>query len=138
MMRTARAALALGMLVALLPLAGCTDNTTGQVSGLIKVDGTPVEQGMITFVPEDGKGPTAGGMVQAGRYSVKVPVGTMKVVISMAKVVGMKKVYDTPNSPERPITKESLPDQYSDMFKTKLRFEVVPGANEKNWDLSTK
>jgi hypothetical protein len=128
--------LAGAVLAAVLVLAGCGSNNDGQVSGTVKLDDTPIETGSITFVPVDGKTTTAGGPIKAGRYSVKVPVGKMKVSISMPRVVGKKKIYNTPDSPEMPVTKEGVPEQYNE--KTELTFDVQPGGNEKNWDLKSK
>jgi hypothetical protein len=119
----------------LLVLSSC-ESKTGHVTGKIEVDGKPVENGSITFIPADGNGPTAGGIIENGQYAADVPLGNMKVSISYAKVVGKKKIYPTPNSPEMPITKEALPAKYNE--KTELRYEVQPGKNEKNFELSTK
>jgi hypothetical protein len=38
--------------------------------------------------------------------------------------------------PGRGMFEESLPEKYNE--KTELTFEIRPGRNEKNWDLSTK
>jgi hypothetical protein len=131
--RTVRAG---GVLAALLALAGCGGGKTAQVNGTVKVDGKPVESGAIMFVPVDGKTSTAGGEIKDGRYSVQVPVGAMKVSISAPKVVGKKKVYPTPNSPEMPVTKEALPARYNE--QTELRLDVKPGTNPKDFDLQGK
>jgi hypothetical protein len=131
-----RAFCAGGLLVSLLALAGCGDHMTGEVSGTVTLGGTPVQAGAITFIPVDGKTGTAGGAIKEGRYSARVPVGLMKVSISVPKVVRMKKLYNTPNSPEMPWTDESAPARYN--AKTELRFEVAPGANEKDFALERK
>jgi hypothetical protein len=65
-----------------------------------------------------------------------VHIGTAKVEIRIPKIVGQKKVYDTPDSPVRPIMDESLPKKYND--ETELTFDVKPGANQHDFDLSTK
>jgi hypothetical protein len=115
-----------------LALAGCGGNEA-RVSGTVKVDGKPIANGMITFMPVDGKTATAGGKIKDGHYSVKVPVGAMKVSISEPKFVRKKKLYDTPNSPEQDVTEESLPARYNE--NTELTFDVRPGRNEKDFDL---
>ncbi len=125
-----------GCLLILLALAGCGDSGTAEVSGTVTVDGTPVEEGKIGFSPVDGKTTTAGGDIKKGLYSVQVPVGTMKVSISVPKVVGMKKLYPTPDSPSMPVTKESLPAKYN--FDTQLQLEVKPGVNQKDFELQSK
>jgi hypothetical protein len=127
---------AAGVLLTLLALAGCGDDKNGQVSGTVQVDGEPVAAGAILFVPVDGQTATAGGEIKDGRYSIKVPVGNMKVSLSAPKVVGKKKIYPTENSPIMPITVEALPAKYNE--QTELRLDVKPGKNEKDWDLRSK
>jgi hypothetical protein len=65
-----------------------------------------------------------------------VPIGNSKIEIRVPKVVGKKKLYDTPDSPVQDLMAETLPEKYNE--KTELTFEVKPGTNEKNWELSTK
>jgi hypothetical protein len=125
-----------GFALILLALAGCGNSKEGQVSGTVKVGGAPLETGSITFLPADGKTATAGAEIKNGRYSAKVPVGMMKVSISSPKVVGKKKVYPTPESPEMPITVEAILERYND--KTELTLDVKPGTNNKDWDLDKK
>jgi hypothetical protein len=125
-----------GLLVSLLALAGCSDHTTGEVSGTVTLGGNPVKAGAITFIPVDGKTGTAGGEIKDGRYSARVAAGLMKVSISVPRVVRMKKLYNAPNSPEMPWNEESAPARYN--AKTELRFEVAPGANEKDFTLESK
>lgn len=125
------------VLVCVSMLAGCEPtNKKGHVSGKIEVDGQPLDEASITFKPVDGKGPTSGGVVKRGQYSADVPVGSMKVSINQGKVVGKKKVYPTPDSPEMPITKEALPARFNE--KTELQIDVQPGENKKDFILSTK
>jgi hypothetical protein len=128
---------ALLLAVALAVSAGCDSGPpTGDVSGTASFEGVPIEQGMINFLPLDGKGTTAGGEIKDGKYDVrKVPVGTMRVQVTSSKVVGKKKMYPTANSPEYPLTKDPLPAKYNDPLKSELRLDVQSGRNEKNWDL---
>src|SRR5262245_31539415 len=117
-----------GLLVATLWVAaGCSGSgpRMGEVTGSVTVDGKPAESGAISFFPLDGKSPTAGGMIKDGRYTAKVPVGNAKVEIRVPKVVGKKKLYDRPDSPEQPILQEVLPPKYND--QTELKFEVQSG-----------
>lgn len=130
-----RSALFTSML--LLLVSGCSDNKTADVSGVVSVDGQPVEKGNISLFPADGKGPSVGGDIVNGKYEVsKAPVGTVKVQIRVPKVTGKKKLYDTPDSPTRDTFSESLPKKYND--NTELTYDVKPGKNIKDWDLSTK
>lgn len=123
--------------VAVLQGGGCSNNsTTAEVSGSVTVDGEPAENGSIGFFPVDGKSPTSGGVIHAGRYLAQVPFGEAKVEIRISKVVGQKKLYDTPDSKMKSIMAEMLPEKYND--QTELRIDVQPGTNEQDFDLESK
>lgn len=128
-MRAISSVLLFGVAAAL--VVGCGGEPSGEVSGTVTYDGKAVEDGAITFIPE--RGPTAGGVIKGGKYSTKVVVGPTKVTISGSKVVGSKKVYDTPNSPVMPVTAEALPAKYNSA--SELKYEVKPGAQTKDFDL---
>jgi hypothetical protein len=70
-----------------LAAAGCADSTAS-VSGTVTYDGQPVGNGMVTFLPADGKGPSAGGKIADGRYTVDGLTPGPKVV----QVVAVKAV----------------------------------------------
>jgi len=129
----------LGLLVvgaAALVAVGCGDGPRmAEVKGTVQYDGQLIDEGTIQFTPLDGKGPTAGGDIKDGKYTARAPVGPMRVSVSWQKTYAKKKLYDTPESPEIPLKKESLPEKYSDQTKSELTYEVKPGANEKNWSL---
>lgn len=69
-------------------LGGCADSNLGTVSGTVTYEGTPVENGNITFLPVDGLGEPAGGPITAGAYTVtEVPPGKKIVeVIAVEEV----------------------------------------------------
>jgi hypothetical protein len=137
-MQTARAA-SIGVFVAaVLILIGCESGVPmAQVSGTVKFEGQPVDDGTIAFYPADGKGPSAGNPIKNGQYSAKVPLGNMKVTVSWPKGTGVKrKLYENdPKSPEMEFKNESLPDKYTSAMATELTFEVKSGSNTKDWDL---
>src|SRR5207245_7654867 len=111
-------------------LTGCGGEPT--VKGEVNVDGKRLPEGSITFSPVDGKTSTAGGKIFDGRYGpINVPVGSMKVSISAPKIKGYKKLYNRPDSPERPVFAEALPEKYNE--KTELRMDVKSGPNEKDF-----
>jgi hypothetical protein len=69
-------------------LAGCGGGGGATVSGSVTYDGQPVGDGTITFLPADGKGPTVGGPIAGGRYSVSGVLPGAKVVqITAVKAV---------------------------------------------------
>jgi hypothetical protein len=115
---------------------GCSDQSSGEVTGMIRVDGKPLEKGAITFISADGQAGTAGGEIKNGRYSVRVPVGRMKVVISMPVEDKKKKLYPTADSPEMWMYREGLPARYNE--KTELELDVKSGTIQKDWELQEK
>ena len=136
MTTTRRAGWAAGLLTALALAAGCGGPATGEVDGSVTVDGqTPPPGSSITFVPRDGKAPTAGALLKDGRYAARVPVGPAKVEIRVPRVLGKKAAREGPGAKGDRV-EESLPARYND--KTELTLDVRPGKNEKSWDLKTK
>jgi hypothetical protein len=94
------------------------------------------EHGAITFFPVDGKARTTGTKIIGGKYNANVPLGLQKVEIHVPKVIGRKKLYNTPDSPMEDITDESLPAKYN--RQSELQLDVKPGNNEQDFNLTTK
>jgi hypothetical protein len=128
------AVLILPLLVA---IAGCGNSNSGrsQVHGTVTVNGTPPASGAIAFTPVDGAAPTSGGSIVDGKYSVDVPIGQSKVAIRVPRVVGQRKLYNTPDSPVQPTMEESLPAKFND--ETELTLDVKPGETQGDFDLKT-
>ena len=137
-MSLARSLCLVGLVVASSCVLGCSkqDPNRGQVTGLVEVDGQLAAEGAIAFTPIDGNSAATGGDIVNGRYAVAANIGPSKVAIRLPKTVGERKLYDTPDSPVRPIQEESLPAQYND--ETTLTFDVKSGENEQNFSLKTK
>ena len=74
-------------------------NIVTGASGETNTLGAPLKEGVIRFVPVDGQTPTADAPIVNGRFSATVPVGKKRVEISAPRVVGKRKMYDTPDSP---------------------------------------
>lgn len=125
-----------GVIVAALLLAGCAEPTVGVVTGTVTVDGAPAKSGSIAFFPVNGKASTAGAEIIDGRYTAQVAPGLTKIEIRVPKVVGEKKLYDTPDSPIQPLLAESLPAKYNDA--SELTLDVQLGENEKDFAIATK
>lgn len=119
-------ALCAGILASVM-LAGCggSEIPMAEVEGEVKFDGQPIEWGTITFVPSDGKGPTTGGHITNGQFSVMVPPGAKRIEVSSPNVVGQRREFDTPDSPLIDVTKELLPADYN-VNSTLLRDVELP------------
>lgn len=128
-----------GLLAAalLVGVSGCGQKKP-VVFGLVTLDGQPLDNGNITFSPVAGDGQTSGALIGPdGRYRTDASPTKLKVVISASKVIGKRKMYDTPDSPTVDILQEILPPRYSDMKMTELTVTIVPGENEKNFELTS-
>lgn len=104
-----------------------------EVSGAVTINGEPVEKGSISFISIDGMSPTAGGIIEDGQYTSQAPLSEAKVEIRVPKVVGKKKLYDTPDSPVQEIMEELLPRKYNE--DSELRYTAERGENKKDWEL---
>ena len=117
---------------------GCSSGpATGDVSGTVTYDGKPIEHGSIAFYPENGNGPSTGGAIADGKYSVsKVPVGVMKVRISGAKDIKEHKMSYDEKAPPVITASELLPPKYNDVKTTELRYDVQSGTQTKDFNLT--
>src|SRR5262245_40943022 len=122
---------ALAVLAMLLLIGGCSDSNEVTVSGSVTIDGTPAKTGSIAFIPADGKSRTSGGPITDGKYETRVPIGNHRVEVRVAKVVGQRKLYNTPDSPTQDILEEILPAKYNS--QSELQLEVKPGDNHKDY-----
>jgi hypothetical protein len=108
---------------------------TARLAGTVKLDGEPIANGTISFVPEDGQTPTTGAIIQSGKYSAEVPLGRKKIMISAVQATGrMQKAYDTPDSPMTEITEEIVPARYN--VATMLEHDVTGNNSDLNFDLT--
>jgi len=129
----------IGVLAVLALAPGCGDGPAmGEVSGTIKVDGqVPAEGSSITFIPTDGKSPTAGAVLgKDGSYQVRVPVGKVRIEIRVPRPMAKRAAKAQGPGAEGGWIEESLPAKYND--QSELTFEVKSGKNQKDWDVSTK
>lgn len=111
-----------------------------QIHGKVTLDGDAVPNGMISFIPADGNGATAGGVIKDGEYTAEVPPGSMKVIIRASKVVGQKLAYNVPGGggPKVDITKEMIPSEYTEPNTTTLKADVTADTRELDFPLSKK
>jgi hypothetical protein len=124
------------LFIACAALVGCSRSNMGTVTGSVTVDGEPAKVGAISFFAVDGRAPTAGAPIVDGQFKAQVKPGLCIVQIRVSKVVGKKKIYDTPNSPVREIWAEVLPAKYND--NTQLKLDVKRGENPQEYALTNK
>ena len=127
------------LLTGTIALGGCgSDRDAYRVSGVVTVAGEIVNRGSISFVPEDGTGPSGGGIITEGRYEAMVPPGAKIVRISGFRVTGQV-VADADLNPDEmmdqtaPMTGRRYNSQDSPLRATidgdthELDFDLEPG-----------
>lgn len=114
-------------IVVVLGLAGCGSNGRSTVEGMVTLNGQPIESGSMSFRPLDGKTPTAGCFITAGRFRLQVPIGSMRVEITAMEKSG-KGVTTAQGDPvEVDLVTEAIPERYN--AKSELVIDVKPGVN---------
>jgi len=105
---------------------------TYPVTGAVLLDGKPVPEGDIAFFNlSPSLGPNA-GKIEGGRFAFRAYAGTARVEIEARRLL--------PGVPPGPMgipaTERYIPDQYN--RKSTLQVEILPEANEFNFDLKSK
>jgi hypothetical protein len=124
----------LGLLVILiLALPGCGGSNMTTVTGKVTLDGEPIPEGYIAFLPE-GPGKGGGGPITNGEYKVDVQNGKNRVEITaskkMALPAGQTNMYG-----EKEEVRQYIPDKYN--AKTELK-EDISGPRQIDFALKTK
>lgn len=119
--------------VVLLILSGCEGNGTHYpVIGKVTVDGKPLPDAQLSFLPDVEKGnqttARSFGKVKDGNYTLttKAPAGWYKVII----------LTKYPGGPDKP--EMMLPRRYSDYGRSGLSVEVKPNPAPGDYDLKVK
>jgi hypothetical protein len=134
MARSLGNAMAFGLALGLVAASGCSSSTS--VSGEVTLDGVPLKEGVIRFVPVDGKSQTVSGPIEGGRFNVQVPPGEMRVEISAPKVTGSVKMYNATDSKAVDQVEELLLPRYN--VRSDLKMTVQAGSQTKRFELSSK
>ena len=87
--------------VAICLVAGCGDGRVA-VSGAVTIAGKPVSEGTIAFEPADGNGPSAGGVIRDGRYSIEKSRGVLPGAKAVRVTVAEKTGRQVPAGPPSP------------------------------------
>jgi len=85
-------------------LPGCESSSTQRVSGMITLDGTPLETGEITFSSvSEGGGPDAGSIIENGRYQVPAVAQGLRAgddyIVSIISMAGSGQWLPDPTAP---------------------------------------
>lgn len=116
-------------------LIGCADDGLVNVAGEVSIDGTPVVQGTISFLPTDSKGATAEAVIKDAAYSVAMPKGEKKVVIRGYQKVGEQFPWGKDNPPAD-ILKEIVPKEFND--DSDVKWTASKDDQNVNFELNSK
>ena len=124
----------------ILLVAGCSDNGRSEVSGTVKLNGRPIAEGAITFIPVEGNtGPGAGAEIRDGKYFIARDKGVMpgknRVELRAFRETG-RKVQDPTGKPGMMTFERAMvfPPEYND--KSTLVRDVKPGSDTIDFDIS--
>jgi hypothetical protein len=124
----------LALLVLILAL-GCSDSKHGTVSGTVTLDGQPLPNAIVSFQPsgtEVNPGPgSVGHTNDKGEYTLEVVGGGHGAVVGWHKVT-IRAGGDATGG----ASKVAIPGKYN--TKSELKYEVKPGHNPANFELSSK
>ncbi len=116
-------------------LVGCGGSGLVEITGAVTYDGQPVQKGTISFLPQDGNGPTAAAIIVEGKYTVKVALGAKWVKIEGYKIIGRGHVFpQDPASPMVDMTERLVPAQGDE--KSPLKAEIGPGTRVLDFTLN--
>ncbi len=129
--------------IALLLLGGCgRHGNHAAVDGQVTLDGEPLAQGSILFVPMEGtQGVPTGADIKAGHYRLPITKGP---------AVGWNRVEITAVRPSGKMAADpmGLPGQQREMYvsavaarfntNSMLKIEVTPGDNTANFDVTAE
>src|SRR5262245_11762932 len=125
-------------------LSGCSFDNRVVVTGIVTVDGKPVDEGTINFAANDGQGTSAGGKIENGKYTLKdtgaVTPGKKNVNITAVRKTGRQIPAGQPLPPGTMVD-EVIP--YTDLAEINKELlsnvEITPGrVNELNFELKSK
>ena len=137
---------AMGLVVVLMAICvGCDTGSAGLVAveGNVTFDGQPVEEGSIAFEPADGVGPSGGGKIQNGKYTLGEEAGlapgkkTVRI-IATRKTGKQVSPFGGPDSTDLVDEVEQyIPAIYNQ--ESTLTCDVVAGSvNQHNFDLKSE
>lgn len=116
--------------------SGCSNEPIlYEVTGTVTLDGQPVEDGQIIFVPLEEGGTPDAGSIQNGKFAFKSRPGPKKVEIQAMKQHPTKTVPD-PVTGTRPALESYIPDRYN--TKTELTADVLSNQEVIDFELTSK
>lgn len=120
-------------------LSGCGFGTrklqTVEVSGLVTLDGKPLDRALILFDPVEGQsGPRSAGVIRNGEYFLEPDAGPVVGPLRVAIVSETEDETPAPNELAKRYARETIPRQYN--AQSILTVETtLDGPNHFDFDL---
>ena len=132
--------LSIGALLSL----GCGGNSsTATATGVVSLDGQPLETGTVDFIPVAGtKGPAATATIADGKFTIpaeaKLKPGKFRVEISAQRVDGKQQVMSVATGEEVTVDRyvSIIPPRYN--RDTELNASLAAGPNKLTFPLKSK
>lgn len=128
--------------IALVAAAGC-GGRPASVTGVVRLAGAPLENGVVTFTPAKG-GPSAYGTITAGgRYELKTGGGQGLELGDYVVTVAANATPEQAAALGFKVGREGImplltPHQYADTSTSPLKVTVKPGRQELDFDLEKR
>jgi len=121
-----------------LAISGCGSRTSAMVHGTVTLDGSPLDDATISFVPTaGGQRQSAWTTIQGGEYTIAekdgIGTGPFRVEIRALRATDEK---PNPNEPTMVPAKEIVPSKYNS--NSALVAEIKPGDNTADFELKSK
>lgn len=115
-------------------------NSQSPIAGEVTLDGKPLEEGVIRFLPIDGaQGSIAAGEVRGGRFQIAgragPTIGWNRVEINGFRRTGRMIPAPFPQQGMIEERIEAVPPQFN--AESTLKYEVKPGSNTADFELSS-
>jgi hypothetical protein len=104
----------------------------GDVHGTVTMNGQPLAEGAVRFIPVNGETQATGGSIRDGKFQVQVPVARQRVEIS-SNTVDLEKTPPNANG-DQIVMKILVPPRYN--IHSELTLDVVAGLNEPEYKLT--
>jgi len=126
------------LLTCLVSLAGCGQSAGATVTGQVTLDGSPLDDATITFVPlAGGQRQAAWATIRGGHFAIPASnglgTGQFRVEIRALRSVGEK---THQNNPTLVSAIEAVPGKYNS--HSELIVDIKPGENAANFVLKSK
>ena len=123
----------LGLVAAIL-VGGCgSSDGLVDIGGTVTFDGQPISEGRIQFRMTEGDKQAYAGMIEDGKYKVRVAPGAALVEIRASRPVPGKFEEVNPGEPEQ-VGEMYIPEKYNS--RTELKVTVSGPKEDQNFDLT--